>query len=70
MMTNHLNIYINDINPRPFNVTARQRSYLTRNNTTSMSRCSSTVFAVKGLVGFVDEGNTFFTPQTFMISGA
>lgn len=35
-----------------------------------MSRCSSMVFNVKGLVGFVDEGRTFFTPHTLMISGA
>lgn len=37
---------------------------------TSMSRCSSTVFEVKGRVGFVDEGKTFLTPQTLIISGA
>lgn len=35
-----------------------------------MSRCSSMVFDVKGRVGFVDEGRTFFTPHTLMISGA
>jgi hypothetical protein len=28
------------------------------------------VFDVKGRVGFVDEGRTFFTPHTLMISGA
>jgi hypothetical protein len=28
------------------------------------------VFDVKGRVGFVDEGKTFFTPHTLMISGA
>lgn len=37
---------------------------------TSISRCSSTVFKVKGRVGFVDEGKTFFTPHTLIISGA
>lgn len=35
-----------------------------------MSRCSSTVFTVKGRVGLVDDGSTFFTPQTLIISGA
>lgn len=28
------------------------------------------VFEVKGRVGFVDDGKTFFTPHTLMISGA
>lgn len=37
---------------------------------TSISKCSSTVLVVYGRVGFVDEGKTFFTPQTLMISGA
>lgn len=35
-----------------------------------MSKCSSIVFEVKGRVGFVDEGRTFLTPQTLIISGA
>mmetsp|Transcript_90292 Transcript_90292/g.264131 ORF Transcript_90292/g.264131 Transcript_90292/m.264131 type:complete len:326 (-) Transcript_90292:949-1926(-) len=38
--------------------------------TMSMSRCSSMVFTVKGLVGFVEEGSTFGRPQTLMMSGA
>ena len=45
-------------------------SVVNNNSGTSMSRCSSTVFLVKGRVGFVDEGRTFFTPQTLMMSGA
>ncbi|KAG2561765.1 hypothetical protein PVAP13_8KG143401 [Panicum virgatum] len=36
----------------------------------SISRCSSTVFEVNGRVGFVEEGSTFYTPHTLMISGA
>mmetsp|Transcript_5078 Transcript_5078/g.20381 ORF Transcript_5078/g.20381 Transcript_5078/m.20381 type:complete len:458 (+) Transcript_5078:528-1901(+) len=39
-------------------------------HTISISRCSETVFFVYGLVGFVDEGNTSFSPQILMISGA
>jgi hypothetical protein len=37
---------------------------------TSISRCSSIVFAVNGRVGFVEEGKTFLTPHTLIISGA
>src|SRR5579885_897382 len=35
-----------------------------------MSRCSERVLVVNGLVGFVDEGRTFFSPAIFIISGA
>src|SRR5258706_488515 len=35
-----------------------------------MSRCSSMVFAVRGLVGLVDEGMTLASPATLMMSGA
>ena len=35
-----------------------------------MSRCSSRVFLVKGLVGLVLLGKTFFSPQILIISGA
>jgi len=35
-----------------------------------MSRCSASVFTVKGLVGFVDEGRMFSSPAIFIISGA
>ena len=35
-----------------------------------MSRCSSIVLAVYGLVGLVDEGRTLGSLQTRMISGA
>mmetsp|Transcript_30285 Transcript_30285/g.68413 ORF Transcript_30285/g.68413 Transcript_30285/m.68413 type:complete len:323 (-) Transcript_30285:429-1397(-) len=38
--------------------------------TISMSRCSSTVFTVKGRVGLVDDGNTFGSEQILMMSGA
>jgi len=38
--------------------------------TISMSRCSSIVFTVNGIVGFVDEGRQFGSPQTLMMSGA
>ncbi len=36
----------------------------------SMSRCSSIVLTVNGRVGFVDDGSTFASPQTRMMSGA
>ena len=36
----------------------------------SMSRCSSTVLTVYGIVGLVDEGSTLGSPQTLMMSGA
>mmetsp|Transcript_4792 Transcript_4792/g.16709 ORF Transcript_4792/g.16709 Transcript_4792/m.16709 type:complete len:425 (+) Transcript_4792:39-1313(+) len=39
-------------------------------HTMSMSRCSSSVFLVKGLVGLVDDGSTLGTPHTLMMSGA
>lgn len=45
-------------------------SILPLSSHTSMSRCSSIVLEVKGRVGFVDDGRTFFTPHTLMISGA
>ena len=35
-----------------------------------MSKCSSIVLTVKGLVGFVDAGNTFGYDATVMMSGA
>src|SRR4030095_3290583 len=35
-----------------------------------MSRCSSTVFTVYGIVGLVDDGSTFGSPQALMMSGA
>src|SRR4051812_29564955 len=35
-----------------------------------MSRCSSMVLTVNGRVGFVDEGRTFGSPATLMMSGA
>lgn len=35
-----------------------------------MSKCSSIVLAVYGLVGFVDDGSTDFSPTTLIISGA
>ena len=38
--------------------------------TISMSRCSSSVLRVKGLVGLVDEGRTFSCSTTLMMSGA
>jgi len=38
--------------------------------TISMSRCSSSVFLVNGIVGFVDEGRTFGSPHSRMMSGA
>ena len=38
--------------------------------TISMSRCSSMVLTVNGIVGFVDEGRQFGSPQTRMMSGA
>ncbi len=34
------------------------------------SRCSSKVLLANGLVGFVDEGRTFSSSHTTMISGA
>mmetsp|Transcript_85820 Transcript_85820/g.205700 ORF Transcript_85820/g.205700 Transcript_85820/m.205700 type:complete len:205 (+) Transcript_85820:297-911(+) len=39
-------------------------------HTMSISRCSSTVFTVKGRVGFVEDGSTLGRPQTLMMSGA
>ena len=39
-------------------------------HTISMSRCSSMVLRVKGRVGLVDDGSTFFRPATLMMSGA
>jgi hypothetical protein len=39
-------------------------------HTISMSRCSSSVFTVKGRVGLVEDGSTFFKPATLMMSGA
>ncbi len=36
----------------------------------SMSRCSSSVFTVKGRVGLVEEGSTLRRPATLMMSGA
>mmetsp|Transcript_59682 Transcript_59682/g.119798 ORF Transcript_59682/g.119798 Transcript_59682/m.119798 type:complete len:314 (-) Transcript_59682:547-1488(-) len=39
-------------------------------HTMSMSRCSSSVFTVYGLVGLVEEGTTLGTPHTVMMSGA
>ena len=39
-------------------------------HTMSMSRCSSSVFTVKGRVGLVEDGSTFFRPATLMMSGA
>jgi hypothetical protein len=38
--------------------------------TISMSRCSSTVLTVCGIVGFVDEGSTLGWLATTMMSGA
>ena len=38
--------------------------------TVDMSRCSSIVFTVKGRVGFVDDGRTFGSPHSRMMSGA
>src|SRR5258706_5606370 len=38
--------------------------------TISMSRCSATVLTVYGIVGLVEEGSTFGSPQTRMMSGA
>ncbi len=38
--------------------------------TMSMSRCSSMVFTVKGMVGLVEEGRQFGSPQTLRMSGA
>lgn len=35
-----------------------------------MSKCSSIVFTVNGRVGFVDDGITFSSEHTLMISGA
>lgn len=35
-----------------------------------MSRCSSSVLSVNGLVGFVDAGRTLGSSQTLMMSGA
>ena len=46
-------------------------SYLSRWwQTISMSKCSSIVFLVNGLVGLVDDGITFASEHTLMISGA
>ena len=36
----------------------------------SMSRCSSSVFTVKGRVGLVEDGSTCSSPQILMMSGA
>ena len=38
--------------------------------TMSMSRCSSTVLTVCGIVGLVDEGRTLAWPARTMMSGA
>mmetsp|Transcript_8525 Transcript_8525/g.18656 ORF Transcript_8525/g.18656 Transcript_8525/m.18656 type:complete len:272 (-) Transcript_8525:1560-2375(-) len=38
--------------------------------TMSISRCSSIVFTVKGLVGLVEEGSTLGSPHTLIMSGA
>ena len=38
--------------------------------TMSMSRCSSMVFTVNGMVGLVDEGRQLASPHTRMMSGA
>ena len=38
--------------------------------TISMSRCSSMVLTVKGRVGLVEEGSTFGSPHSRMMSGA
>ena len=38
--------------------------------TISMSRCSSTVLTVCGRVGLVEDGRTFGSPATLMMSGA
>jgi hypothetical protein len=38
--------------------------------TISMSRCSSIVFTVNGIVGLVEDGRQFGSPQTLMMSGA
>ncbi len=38
--------------------------------TMSMSRCSSSVFTVKGRVGLVEEGSTLPSSTTLMMSGA
>ena len=38
--------------------------------TISMSKCSSMVFLVNGLVGLVDDGITFASEHTLIISGA
>ena len=35
-----------------------------------MSRCSSSVFTVKGIVGLVEDGRTFSTVATSIRSGA
>ena len=35
-----------------------------------MSKCSSIVFLVNGLVGLVDDGITFASEHTLIISGA
>ena len=39
-------------------------------HTISMSKCSSIVLTVNGRVGFVDDGITFSSEHTLMISGA
>ena len=39
-------------------------------HTINISKCSSIVLAVYGRVGFVDDGSTFFSLQTLMMSGA
>ena len=39
-------------------------------HTISMSRCSAMVFTVYGRVGLVEEGSTFASPHTLMMSGA
>lgn len=44
--------------------------YICGKEPTSISRCSSTVFMVYGLVGSVDDGKTLSNPQTFKMSGA
>ena len=39
-------------------------------HTKSISRCSSMVFTVKGIVGLVEEGRQLGSPQTRIMSGA
>ena len=39
-------------------------------HTMSMSRCSSMVLTVNGMVGLVEDGRQLGSPQTLMMSGA